>query len=350
MKKPILKKNLRQKRNGVFVLKRNLRARNLEIQFKNLSKNGFLRSFKLPENIFLYKKSFRRDLIKILDFLSYQTKDSDPVLLDFKNVKKLDAASTNYFVHNLNKLSYVPIKGRSSDSKTVRSMFTRLKIDKRLGLKSHYCDYTKVNKWHIARGTTSDLEGGYDVIENALIEKFGIENEDFYIINEAISEAINNVVDHAYDADSVHKEWLIFLAVEGDVCSVVISDLGQTIPVSVPKKVDDHLKNSLIKILKLDFLNLHEIDDAKLIEIASIYRRTSTHAKHRGKGFSNMMAVCSQVPNSQLYVYSRNGLWMMGHNKQQKLTNYNSTVNGTIIYWSIPLKGPLMVDTSTMAA
>lgn len=353
MKKPNKKIILKQKRINIYQLRKNIRNRNLESAFLEWARKHCQLTISLPKNIFLYEAGIRGQLLSSLKKIQKISNPQKPILLDFKKVKKLDAVSTNYFVHMLHKHSDLPMTGRVSNSNIVRSMFTKLNVHKTLGLPEYYCKHQKVNKWLMARGTSSDLTSEYDVIEKALLEKFG-ENEDFYVINEAIGEAVNNVIDHAYNQNDIHREWLIFLAIENNECNVVISDLGKTIPVSLPETVKDSIEagiqNIFTVVQNFSVDEWKNIDDAKRIQLASLYRRTETKDKHRGKGFDNMMEVCKQVPEAQLYVYSRKGLWMMKHGKEDKMQSFKTSTKGTIIYWSIPISESLTNNLKKLAA
>lgn len=350
MKKLNLDKVKLQKKLNISFLKKNLKIANAEKVFRNNSIKLYAKTLRIPGVVSLYKSNLRSEILNVIDEISCADKHLKPVLLDFSAVTSLDAASTSYFVQNINKHSSVKLVGRAPKNKVIHSMITRLNINKRLKIKDNFCVKSKVNKWYIAKGTKTDLIGEYDVIENVLLEKFGGDNEDFYIINEAIAEAVNNVVDHAYVAGDIHREWLVFLGIDSEKCSVVISDLGRTIPDSVPAKITDQGKHIFQQLLKLDLSDWAKIDDASRIQIASNFRRSATELKHRGKGFANMMEVCKQVPNSELYVYSRNGLWWMKQGRKDFKKTYKTPINGTIIYWDIPLNQSLIGQPSFITA
>jgi len=339
-----------QKKINLKNLHRNIKFNNLRKVFLRLSIQRYSEVLSFTGELAIFMPEKRAEIIKNIDKIIGWKKSDKPLFLDFSNLRLLDAASTSYFVHNLNKFCNVELRGKASRKNVVRSMFTKLEVHKRLGLTRSFCNQSKVNKWCIARGTNSDLTNGYEIIENALKEYFSDDNEEFYIINEAISEAINNVVDHAYEENDTHKEWLAFVAIDSQKCSVVISDLGKTIPVSVPRNLTDKGKVALEQLFKMDLTSWGKIDDARRIQLASSFRKTATELKHRGKGFANMMEVCKQVPGSELFVYSRKGLWMMKNGCSDIKKVFNGAINGTIIYWDIPLNQSLMGNSIREAA
>lgn len=351
MKKIETEKIQLQKKINLKTLRFNRKVNNLKKKFKRQAWKKYSGILNFTGELAIYKPANRSELLENISAIKKWNVEQKPLYLDFSKLTSLDACSTSLFVHNLNKYQNVKMKGKPSKKNVVRAMLTKLGVHRKLGLKKYFCNQSKVNKWCIARGTNSDLTNGYEVIEKVLMDHFSTDNEEFYIINEAISEAINNVVDHAYDSDEIHKEWLAFVAIDETKCSVVISDLGKTIPVSVPRNVKDKSKVVLSQLLKLDLSDWGRINDAQRIQLASSFRKTATELKHRGKGFANMMEVCKQVAGSELYVYSRKGLWTMTDNgKKNHNQVFNKSINGTIIYWDIPLNQSLMGNPMLEAA
>ncbi|MEO4109706.1 ATP-binding protein [Acinetobacter pittii] len=351
MKRLNTEKIILQKKKNLKILRVNLKIKNQKKFFKRTAKKIYSEILNFTGQLAIFKAVNRAELLDNIKKIQNWTINDKPLYLDFSKLTRLDACSTSLFVHNLNKYQNVNMKGKASKKNVVRSMLTKLGVHQKLGLKNYYCNQAKVNKWCIAKGTNSDLTNGYEVIENVLMDHFSLENEEFYIINEAISEAINNVVDHAYEFGDSHKEWLAFVAIDEKKCSVVISDLGKTIPVSVPRNVKDKSRAALAQLLKLDLKDWGRINDAQRIQLASSFRKTATELKHRGKGFANMMEVCKQVAGSELYVYSRKGLWAMTNNgKKHHSQVFNRPINGTIIYWDIPLNRSLMGNSMLEAA
>lgn len=84
----------------------------------------------------------------------------------------------------------------------------------------------------------------------------------------------------------------------------VISDLGQSIPTSIPTKITDGMLKRVF-----NFTSWGDIDDAEKIEIATQYQRTSTQLAYRGKGFQDMKAVCDQIDGAIMAVHSKCGYW-----------------------------------------
>lgn len=292
-------------------------------------------TFHLPVALDINNKRLRNRTLKAINSLNENTK-SVRSYFDFSLVDTLTPMATIYFSQMLEKNKNTVCRGKSSKSKIVAGMLSKLKIHHRLRLKHIASKHDLVDRWYAFTGENTDFGDEYDQIEEVLKEKFGEDSETFDVINTAICEAVINVVNHAYDRDEKYKKWKLFLSIKPDRCYVVISDLGKTIPKSIPTKIND--------ITLKSFFNLDSwlhLTDQEKIEIASNYQRTSTNLANRGKGFQDMKQVCEQVDGSIMMVHSGQGYWAKGYSnlarQLEKKANYKTSVNGTIISWLIPL-------------
>lgn len=286
--------------------------------------------YQLPTCFSLRHDTNRKPFLRSLDFLKKQKN----AFLDFSHVNTLMADATIYFIQTLHKLQDIVLRGKSSKTPIVKAMLSKLKVHERLNLKEFTLSKNVpiIDRWYYCYGTDLTFDEKYDEIENVLSNHFSV--DDRWIINDAISEAIANVVHHAYDIDEKYKYWVLFLSIEEEQISIIISDLGKTIPSTIKAKGFDNLKR-----LRLPNLcNLGKLGDKDYIEIATKYARTQTNKEHRGKGFENMQAIYEQVTGSKMFVYSRKGFLDKQPNKKPKTIEYSTAVNGTIIGWHIPLK------------
>lgn len=281
---------------------------------------------------------------KTLDIIKDIKNSKGNIYIDFINLKVLTPVATILFVQNLEKIlmSDQPskvIRGRQSNELIVRSMLTKLRIHDYLQMNNCYTPHRLVDRWYIFEGDHVEFDSGYDEIENVLMEKFEDKADAFEIVNSAISEAVSNVVSHAYPTDAIYKKWKIFLSINEQSCHIVVSDLGQTIPNNIQAKITEQV----LSFFKIDWSNWGRITDSEKIKIASEYKRSQTQLTYRGKGFENMMQVTEAIEGSSLTIYSRNGLWDMRTSKKDTskrdniLKNYDYPINGTVIYWMIPL-------------
>lgn len=325
-------------------IKENIRLRKYSFDFKN---EPFLRkkatsnakqytyiNYPLPECIDIHNKRYRTSVLKAINAIKYHTNESDRPYFDFSKVQVLTPMAMIHFKQLLEKHAGIICRGRPSPNTVVTGMLTKLNISKRLGIKELKSDHKLVEKWYYFSGENTDLGEEYDEIENVLIEKFGEESETFDVINTAIGEAVINVVNHAYSDDDKYKKWYLFLSITPEKCNVVISDLGMTIPNSIPTKISDNILQRIFNINSWGNLT----DDSK-IEIATQYQKTATKLPNRGKGFQDMKAVCDQVHGSIMMIHSKGGYWAKSTKNEEKFKkqNYKSIVNGTIISWLLPL-------------
>lgn len=264
------------------------------------------------------------DRTRLLDVISQMTKYRHKShFLDFKNTDMLHPNGAIYFLHHLDKYSSIKLKGRSSSNTTVKAMLSKLNVHARLGLPLYNKTHPMIDNWHIFKGDKAEFNEGYLPVEKKLKECLG-ETELFFKLNEAISEAVINAVSHGYEHGAKYKTWILFLAVLKDTCHVVISDLGVTIPYSIPFTLQNKIRRPLT------FWN--NKGDADRIEEATIWRKTATNKSYRGKGFDNILSVCEEQKDARITVLSRYGGWSSQNQKQ----TYHEPINGTIITWSVP--------------
>lgn len=314
-------------------IKRGIKERN-----KSKNKNNSCFSYKsstMGEYVDIHNSVFRNQLLDSIELLHKFKAPHKRPYFDFSKTKVLTPMAMIYFKQMLEKHPEIVCRGRTSPHSVVSGMLSKLGIAARLGFKGVKSTHNAVERWYSFAGENTDLGEEYDEIEGVLKEKFGEDSETFDVINTAIGEAIINVVNHAYTKDDQYKKWYLFLSITPDKCNVVISDLGQSIPTSIPTKITD----SVLKRV-FNFTSWGNLADAEKIEIATQYQRTSTQLAYRGKGFQDMKAVCDEIDGAVMAVHSKNGYWAKQTNngsERFKKQNYKSSINGTIISWLLPL-------------
>ena len=295
------------------------------------------KSIVFPPALSFRDTKYRSVLIKAINKIRYQQGSEEPLYFDFNRVQLLFAPATIYFSHILEQFPNRKILSRASNkSNIVRAMLTKLGIHEQLRLPPCYSNHDMVN-WYTFSGTDLTFGSDYDEIEAVLADK--LDEETFLIVNDAISEAVSNVLNHAYETHQRSLGWKVSLKVTEEYLSLAITDLGKSIPVTVPDRIDDHIMNRLRNVFNTS--NLLGMDDAQLIDIASEFRRSNTEERHRGKGFGDMLEVCKNVKDSTLIVYSRKGVWASDGQNHKKMVNYKDKIDGTIIFWKLPLNSPL---------
>ncbi len=312
-----------------------LRQVRLEIKKRHLRKNGLKKTFldkeiivKFPPYISITKKKHREQLLKCLKHIHLRDCKKKSIFLDFRDVKILFPDGAIYLVHKLDKiLNKSNITGRSSSVTTVRAMLSKLGLHKLMKIAEYRPTklIPMVEKWQIIEGESADLGDKYDDVE-VQINKIVTDRKSKMILQNAISEAITNVINHAYKPEDEYKKWLLFFAItpEDNECYIVLSDLGKTIPSTVPVTWTEKLLNpSDLLIAK---------KDSQLIELATKLHKSATGLDYRGKGFTDIMQVEEDMDGSKVMVVSRNGAW----SSEAGPKDYAETIHGTTVMWCLP--------------
>ena len=153
-----------------------------------------------------------------------------------------------------------------------------------------------------------------------------------------LSEAVSNVVQHAYEDGKVKHWWASAAHCQstGEL-KIICYDRGQTIPKTLPSS---NIREQLGVMMSK--LGLNHAIDCDLIEGALRTRRTMTKQTNRGRGFPQLMDFVDQVDHGSLKIYSRNG--MVTYTKSTKSGSgegrytkgtLSKEINGTLIEWSI---------------
>lgn len=311
---------------------RRQKLRNIRSRRKKQSANSDLIGLiRIPKIITLSKPALRNKFLSAIKTIGTRDKLNKKIFVNFKETETLYPDGAIYLLHQIDKVrNKHNLSGKVSDSPIVRAMLSKLGIHTILKLKTFKGSNIRiVNRWKILSGTTADLDEKYIEIENE-ISKIVPDRKSKFVLQNAISEAISNVINHAYDENSKsYKKWFLFFCVDEEKsnCTIVVSDLGKTIPATIP-----------VTFNKDKFtLNLREIffgkTDSELIEIATKMRRTSTEEYHRGKGFNDIIQVESFLKGAKVLVVSRRGAW----SSEAGNMDFNSAIEGTTIGWEIPL-------------
>ncbi len=157
----------------------------------------------------------------------------------------------------------------------------------------------------------------------------------------AISEAIQNSVEHAYPDDAKlefpvpGKRWWATVAfdVQTEILRFFVYDQGVGIPNTLPS-------NSYYEDFR-KFLNTYTLGaiktDATILEAAMEYGRSSTLKTHRGKGLAKMAAIIEESGEGKIRILSARGQVTYEASKLAK-RELSTHLGGTLVEWSIPLR------------
>lgn len=159
-----------------------------------------------------------------------------------------------------------------------------------------------------------------------------------------IEEAMDNAVHHAYlrqrgdrlsgIAAADERRWWVFAEVLDGWLHVNFCDLGLGIPVTLPAKWGEQVK---------DILSLTTLSDAKrdlkMIERSLTLGRTRTSLSHRGKGLKNILKAAQEL-RGRIQVYSNMAVVGVDFRPIDPIYEqavFKRSIMGTVIQWSVPI-------------
>ncbi|MBX8825273.1 ATP-binding protein [Ochrobactrum sp. SFR4] len=171
-----------------------------------------------------------------------------------------------------------------------------------------------------------------------------IQDEVVIELNTVISEAISNMIHHAYPRDNslsyphLKSLWVSATANrKNNTLTVVAYDQGASIPITYPRidriaKVARYLERALRLEPKFEYQN-----DGTYIRAAMRYGGSRTDQSHRGKGLPQMLDVLKRIGSGRMKVYSRGGWCEKTPNGKFTSGSTACSIGGTLIEWSLEL-------------
>lgn len=279
-----------------------------------------------------------------------------PVLIDFRNVERLQAdgmllffAEIHRLVHNFNHVQVTIrvaecVAGEPSKKAKVTEVLSHLGILSLL--RNPLCvtsDASDVVNWQAVTGGTVDME----LVEPTLLTLDDyISRQSTDSLNIGISEAMNNAVEHAYVSrrpdglglhDTNRRHWYLFSRVgqiEGrEVVTVVFCDLGVGIPVTLPNTNPDWIQ-------VLGRALMQDKSDGAAIQHAIKKGRTRTGETHRGRGLPQLLENVEKIPGSTLTILSNRGAYNYVDGRSWVPKDFSDSILGTLIAWTFPIDPP----------
>ena len=150
----------------------------------------------------------------------------------------------------------------------------------------------------------------------------------------AVTEAMTNVVQHAYQARRRYPHWWLAGSMNAHTSevSVVIYDRGDGIPRTLPRRIAEWIKS------------IRKDADGLMIRAAHELMRSSTKQAHRGHGLSRDIRGYLNVLDCQASyrVVSRKGEYIYRRfregDERHELKSHAEPLNGTLIEWMLTLK------------
>jgi len=164
---------------------------------------------------------------------------------------------------------------------------------------------------------------------------------DHTVIYDAILEAMQNVVHHAYQdpdprkLDRIDGAWWWTAAYDEKTADlqIVFLDQGAGIPIRLPNTEAGRFAVDFMKLLGIE-------NDGVRIRAALEYRRSSYGSRAgRGRGFNDIMRLVDAAPGSWLRVLSGSGECMYRQGMEIEATAHAAGMVGTIVQWNLHI-GP----------
>jgi len=158
----------------------------------------------------------------------------------------------------------------------------------------------------------------------------------------AVTEALLNIVDHAYPADIARTDvcpsgrWWIS-GYRSDLHKrlwLCVYDLGVGLPATLPRSRSSAIRNAISTMTGSDF-----ISDHKMIKLAVHTSLTQTGAQGRGRGLREMARLIDRAGEGALWIMSRDGTYIYGRgtHDQDVGSMTAETLRGTLIVWTIKI-------------
>lgn len=178
-------------------------------------------------------------------------------------------------------------------------------------------------------------------LKNNLIKIVGSEIEKWIFLHSGLSEAIVNVVHHAYpevlgycESD---KNWYLTgsYSTSNRELTVVFYDQGIGIPKSLPAS---EIWEKLLSFLSKKIPYAEQKRDEVLLRAAIEMDRTSTEESDRGKGLQDLLEFIRQRGEGSLSILSLKGLFDMEvKNGRETIISkgFHNKLGGTLIIWTV---------------
>jgi anti-sigma regulatory factor (Ser/Thr protein kinase) len=263
------------------------------------------------------------------------------ILINFSETKKITAAAMLHLIATIESLC------TNKEELQKRISFTHPKNAKVASTLKHVGFYDLLHKkpdqtevfddvdfWQYEKGSHVDQRYVAESIQRAK-KMYHLDVTKLYA---ACSEALYNVIEHAYSDASQSKNWWMFFGKKDHVFIVIVCNKG----IGIPESIKNHLKKDDFNYVERfkDLLG-HKQDDATYIRKAISYATTCTEQKNRGKGLHDVTNIVKTKKNT-VCIFSNKGRVKYSSSKQSnkkiKEDNNKHSIKGTIIQWNFTLE------------
>lgn len=174
------------------------------------------------------------------------------------------------------------------------------------------------------------------------IESSSLDEELAALANNAITESVSNVWQHAYDdefftkkLEDAQKNWWIAVQQIGDQFFIAVYDLGAGIPRTTQSK------DWYAKMAEELYAFITNRNDGDVIKAAVEYGKSRFKKNGRGKGLSEAKDFVMMNPAGSLYIYSGFGRYEYKTESEKEVClPVEEFFPGTLLQWNLTLEQP----------
>ncbi|WP_350346096.1 ATP-binding protein [Escherichia coli] len=335
---------------GVENAKRKLeyykRTRKPRVSKKKLTTSNKRVVFSAPISINYYNDRDFEIMNKFLNNLRDCVLKNNRVYIDFSSTKYISAAAMLSFLAEVDVLIKKSEFGVNAigfshpKDKKIESILNQVGFyDLLRKPKRETESYDDVTFWKYTSGSCSEPL----LAKEMMVEiKKELERKSSKKLYRGFTEAMSNSVEHAYVDDLMHTEddetakWWTFAGIHDKNLTVVICDKGVGIPSTLPKTQGVSVLMNIFKKLRVPLAN---VKDSTYIKASTLLQETRTGELNRGKGLNDIKSVIDSIGDGFMGIFSSKGRYIYKGKTgiiNEVLRDYKSSVNGTIIEWTIP--------------
>ncbi|MCP4501668.1 MAG: hypothetical protein GY822_17045 [Deltaproteobacteria bacterium] len=296
------------------------------------------KTFRVPATLTLVNTQYRSMLIQMIEKIKVELLiKRRSVVLDFTSTSKIHVDGMILLfseVSRLKKFADSPVKIGIKMPKRGKTnqVLRQIGMYQLLGIAGGRMPRDKdVVSWNATSDSTAVGEKFETILQGVKTENEATDG--LYI---STTESMTNAMNHAYISPRITSDnhghlhrWWMFSQVRNGELTVVFCDLGIGIPASLREKRPTFIK-------KLVATAMNEVESC-IIESATKPSATRTRLEHRGKGLPEMIKHLDRHKKASLRILSNMGSFYRSAG-QTKKRDYNESIGGTLLIWTIQLE------------
>lgn len=277
-----------------------------------------------PEVLSLFGTENHDGFFGFIRELKRQSRKWDVLFLNFEPCREIKANALLVLYATIENLCAAPtyacaIKIRVSGTKRdVRELIEKYGLSKAGSKNRNKIEFKKISVLPVQNNESATDEDIIDYVQYSVFKgKLNAEQEN--TLGSAISETIENVEYHAYGNANLKPWWAICVVIKS-IVHVIIYDIGQGIPGSIPSGI------------------FPIYTDADIINQAMKKSESSTKIPHRGLGSERIKKLVELNQGGKLHILSGKGDYKYSQKGGESVMNHKNTLKGTLIQWHINIE------------